>query len=87
MGYSRENKRQNEALQSILDGVAPEKRIMVAMEDLNDKKEWQIYIGTDRVIDFAVSNDGSTDIVNVSAYTVADSDWHHMYIFKVIVEL
>ena len=39
MGYSRENKRQNEALQSILDGGAPEKRIMVAMEDFNEKKE------------------------------------------------
>ena len=39
MGYSRENKRQNEALQSILDGGTPEKRIMVAMEDSNEKRE------------------------------------------------
>lgn len=39
MAYSRENKRQNEALQSILDGGTPEKRIMVAMEDINEKKE------------------------------------------------
>ena len=41
MGYSRENKRQNEALQTILDGGSPEKRIMVAMEDINEKKERQ----------------------------------------------
>ena len=40
-GYSRENKRQNQALQSILDGNTPEKRIMVAMEDVNEKKERQ----------------------------------------------
>ena len=39
MGYSRENKRQNDALQSILDGNTPEKRIFVAMEDVNEKKE------------------------------------------------
>ena len=39
MGYSRENKRQNEALQTILDGGTPQKRIMVAMEDINEKKE------------------------------------------------
>ena len=36
-GYSRENKRQNQALQSILDGGTPEKRIMVAMEDTKEK--------------------------------------------------
>jgi len=39
MGYSRENKRQNDALQSILDGGTPEKRVFVAMEDVNEKKE------------------------------------------------
>ena len=32
MGYSRENQRQNEALQSILDGNTPEKRIMVGYQ-------------------------------------------------------
>ena len=37
MGYSRENKRQNDALQTILDGGTPEKRIMVAMEDTKEK--------------------------------------------------
>ena len=39
MGYSRENKRQNKALQSILDGSSPEKRIFVAQEDLEFKKK------------------------------------------------
>ena len=34
MSYSRENKRQNEALQTILHGETPEKRIFVHMEDL-----------------------------------------------------
>ena len=38
-GYSRENKRQNDALQSILDGKKPEKRIFVAQEDLEFKKK------------------------------------------------
>ena len=31
-GYSRENQRQNEALQSILDGKTPEKRILVGYD-------------------------------------------------------
>jgi hypothetical protein len=48
MGYSRENKRQNEALQTILDGGTPEKRIMVAMEDFNEKKERQEQIKKER---------------------------------------
>ena len=39
MGYSRENKRQNKALQSILDGGSPEKRIFVAQRDLEFKKK------------------------------------------------
>ena len=38
-GYSRENKRQNEALQSILRGELPEKRIFIANEDLEFKKQ------------------------------------------------
>ena len=38
-GYSRENKRQNEALQSILRGELPEKRIFIANEDLEFKKK------------------------------------------------
>ena len=37
--YSRENKRQNEALQSILRGELPEKRIFIANEDLEFKKQ------------------------------------------------
>jgi|TARA_R100001443_G_scaffold45544_1_gene58506 hypothetical protein len=47
-GYSRENKRQNQALQSILDGGTPEKRIMVAMEDTKEKKERQKQIAKER---------------------------------------
>ena len=40
MGYSRDSERQNKALQSILDGGAPEKRIMVSTsEPLRDSKE------------------------------------------------
>ena len=39
MGYSRENKRQSAALQSILRGETPEKRIFVAKEDLEFKKK------------------------------------------------
>ena len=38
-GYSRENKRQNEALESILRGELPEKRIFIANEDLEFKKQ------------------------------------------------
>ena len=47
-GYSRENKRQNQALQSILVGGTPEKRIMVAMEDTKEKKERQKQIAKER---------------------------------------
>ncbi len=38
-GYSRENKRQNEALQKIMDGAKPEKRIVVAGVDKEFRKE------------------------------------------------
>ena len=38
-GYSRENKRQNEALESILRGELPEKRFFIANEDLEFKKQ------------------------------------------------
>ena len=41
-GYSRENKRQNEALQTILRGGTPEKRIFVAQEDLEFKKKLKL---------------------------------------------
>ena len=37
-GYSRESKRQNDALQSILRGENPEKRIFVAQNDGESKK-------------------------------------------------
>ena len=40
MGYSRDSERQNKALQSILDGREPEKRIMVSTsEPVKDSKE------------------------------------------------
>ena len=42
MGYSRENKRQNEALQSILDGGSPEKRIFVPVEDKEFKEKMKL---------------------------------------------
>ena len=38
-GYSRENQRQNEALQKIMDGDKPEKRIVVGGVDKEFKKE------------------------------------------------
>ena len=48
MGYSKDIERQNTALQSILDGKTPEKRIMVAMEDTKEKKERQKQIAKER---------------------------------------
>ena len=44
MARSKENVRENKALQHILRGEMPEKRIFVAMEDVNEQKErknWQ----------------------------------------------
>ena len=38
-GYSRENKRQNEALSSVMRGETPEKRIFVAMGDKEYEKK------------------------------------------------
>ena len=38
-GYSRENQRQNAALQSILRGEIPEKRIFITKENLEFKKQ------------------------------------------------
>ena len=38
-GYSRESERQNKALQTILDGGTPEKRIFVSMSDIKKKKK------------------------------------------------
>ena len=37
-GYSRENQRQNEALQKIMEGDKPEKRIVVGRVDKEFKK-------------------------------------------------
>ena len=37
-GYSRDIERQNRALQNILDGGKPEKRIFITKEDLEYKK-------------------------------------------------
>ena len=37
-GYSRDIERQNRALQTILDGGTPEKRIFITKEDLEYKK-------------------------------------------------
>ena len=37
-GYSKENQRQDQGLQTILDGGTPEKRIFVSMEDVDEKK-------------------------------------------------
>jgi hypothetical protein len=48
MARSRENVRQNKAMQSILRGETPEKRIMVAMEDTKEKKERQKQIAKER---------------------------------------
>ena len=44
MGYSRENKRQNKAMQSVLRGETPEKRVFVAQEDLEFKKKVKIEV-------------------------------------------
>ncbi len=38
-GYSKENERQNKALQTILDGGTPEKRIFVSMMDKKKEKQ------------------------------------------------
>ena len=38
-GYSRDIERQNQALQNILDGGKPEKRIFITKEDLEYKKD------------------------------------------------
>ena len=42
MGYSRENSRQNQALQSILDGGTPDKRIFIAKEDKEFKEKMRL---------------------------------------------
>ena len=47
-GYSKENQRQNQALQTILDGGTPEKRIFVSMEDVDEKQQRQKQIAEDR---------------------------------------
>ena len=48
MARSRESVRENKAVQSILRGETPEKRIFVAMEDANEKKERQKQIAKER---------------------------------------
>ena len=49
-GYSRENKRQNEALSSVMRGETPEKRIFVAMGDKEYEKERKKEIEKDKLI-------------------------------------
>ena len=41
MGYSRDIERQNKALQNILDGGTPDKRILITKDDLDFKKSIQ----------------------------------------------
>ena len=48
MARSREDVRQNKAMQSILRGETPEKRIFVAMEDTKEKKERQKQIAKEK---------------------------------------
>ena len=48
MARSREDVRQNKAMQSILRGETPEKRIFVSMEDSKEKKERQKQIAKER---------------------------------------
>tara|TARA_R110000744_G_scaffold95774_4_gene184954 strand:- start:2279 stop:2827 length:549 start_codon:yes stop_codon:yes gene_type:complete len=48
MARSIESVRENKAMQQILRGEAPEKRIMVAMEDAKEKKERQKQIAKER---------------------------------------
>ena len=48
MARSRESVRENKAMQQILRGETPEKRIMVAIEDINEKKERQKQIAKER---------------------------------------
>ena len=48
MARSKENVRENKALQHILRGEMPEKRIFVAMEDVNEQKERKKAISKER---------------------------------------
>ena len=48
MARSRESVRENKAMQQILRGEAPDRRIVVAMEDVNEKKERQKKIAKER---------------------------------------
>ena len=49
MARSREDVRQNKAMQQILRGETPDRRIFVAMEDVNEQKERKRLFDEERI--------------------------------------
>jgi len=61
-------------------GTLSETEVLMGRWDLNDKREWLIYVGTDRVINIGTSDDGTSgDNVktHVTNHTISDTNWHH----------
>ena len=61
-------------------GTLSDTEVLMGRWDLNDKREWFIYVGTDRVINIATSDDGTSGgniKTHVTNHTISDTNWHH----------
>ena len=61
-------------------GTLSETEVLMGRWDLNDKREWLIYVGTDRVINIGTSDDGTSGgniKTHVTTHTISDTNWHH----------
>tara|TARA_R110002020_G_scaffold369209_2_gene580950 strand:+ start:326 stop:1825 length:1500 start_codon:yes stop_codon:yes gene_type:complete len=63
-------------------GTLSDTEVLCGRWDLNDKREWFIYLETDRYIKVGVSDDGTSGAnikTGTSTFQVSDTDWHHLY--------
>jgi hypothetical protein len=61
-------------------GTLSDTEVLMGRWDLNNKREWFIYVETDRKIKVGTSDDGTSggNIVTLTTtHTISDTDWHH----------
>lgn len=61
-------------------GTLSDTEVLMGRWDLNAKREWFIYVETDRSIKVAISDNGGTGSnlkTLVTTHTISDTNWHH----------
>ena len=62
-------------------GTLSNDQVLIGRFDLNDKREWMIYMHTSRQIKIATCDDGTVgnNKTYETTFTVSDGNWHHCY--------